>query len=51
VGLALAVALRRAGISVRIVDEAAQRSTTSKAVGLQYRVFDYRLAVASARLQ
>jgi 2-polyprenyl-6-methoxyphenol hydroxylase-like FAD-dependent oxidoreductase len=38
VGLALAVALRRAGISVRIVDEAAQRSTTSKGVGLQYRV-------------
>jgi 4,5-epoxidase len=38
VGLALAIALRRAGIAVRIVDKAAQRSTTSKAVGLQYRV-------------
>lgn len=38
VGLALAVALRRAGINVRIVDKAAQRSTTSKALGLQYRV-------------
>ena len=38
VGLALALALTRAGIAVRIVDKAAQRSTTSKAIGLQYRV-------------
>ena len=38
VGLALALALTRAGVAVRIIDKAAQRSTTSKALGLQYRV-------------
>jgi len=38
VGLALALALTRAGIGVRIVDKASQRSSTSKAIGLQYRV-------------
>jgi 4,5-epoxidase len=38
VGLALALALTRAGIAVRIVDKAARPSTTSKAIGLQYRV-------------
>jgi 2-polyprenyl-6-methoxyphenol hydroxylase-like FAD-dependent oxidoreductase len=38
VGLALALALSRAGVAVRIVDKAAHRSTTSKAIGLQYRV-------------
>jgi 2-polyprenyl-6-methoxyphenol hydroxylase-like FAD-dependent oxidoreductase len=37
-GLALAAQLLRAGVHVRIIDKKAGRSTTSKAIGLQYRV-------------
>ena len=38
VGLALACQLRRLGLSVRILDKKPGPSTTSKAIGLQYRV-------------
>ena len=37
-GLTLACQLRRLGVDVRIVDRNAAPSTTSKAIGLQYRV-------------
>src|SRR5262245_32109753 len=37
-GLALAYQLRRLGVSYRIVDKSNAPSTTSKAIGLQYRV-------------
>lgn len=37
-GLALACLLRQLGISVRIIDKKLGPSTTSKAIGLQYRV-------------
>ncbi len=37
-GLTLACQLRRLGVAVRIVDQNAAPSTTSKAIGLQYRV-------------
>lgn len=37
-GLALACHLRRLGVAVRIVDQKPGPSTTSKAIGLQYRV-------------
>jgi 2-polyprenyl-6-methoxyphenol hydroxylase-like FAD-dependent oxidoreductase len=37
-GLALACHLLRLGVHVRVVDKAAGRSVTSKAIGLQYRV-------------
>src|SRR5215217_6621670 len=37
-GLALAYQLRRLGVSFRIVEKNATPSTTSKAIGLQYRV-------------
>src|SRR3954468_8184551 len=37
-GLALANQLRRLGVSFRIIEKNATPSTTSKAIGLQYRV-------------
>src|SRR2546421_296820 len=37
-GLALALQLRRMGVSFRIIDKNPAPSTTSKALGLQYRV-------------
>nr|MDQ2998050.1 FAD-dependent oxidoreductase [Chloroflexota bacterium] len=37
-GLALAYQLRRMGVSFRIIEKNATPSTTSKAIGLQYRV-------------
>lgn len=37
-GLTLAYALRRLGVSFRIVDKSPEPSTSSKAIGLQYRV-------------
>ncbi|MGH8883690.1 MAG: FAD-dependent monooxygenase [Egibacteraceae bacterium] len=37
-GLALACQLRRLGVAVRIVDQNPAPSSTSKAIGLQYRV-------------
>ncbi len=37
-GLSLAARLLRAGVRVRIIDKKPGRSTTSKAIGLQYRV-------------
>jgi 2-polyprenyl-6-methoxyphenol hydroxylase-like FAD-dependent oxidoreductase len=37
-GLTVACQLRRLGVSVRIIDKKAGFSTTSKAIGLQYRV-------------
>ncbi|MDP9479272.1 MAG: FAD-dependent monooxygenase [Actinomycetota bacterium] len=37
-GLTLAYSLRRLGVSFRIVDKSPEPSTTSKAIGLQYRV-------------
>ncbi len=37
-GLTLACQLRRLGVDLRIVDKNPGPSTTSKAIGLQYRV-------------
>ena len=37
-GLTLALALRRLGVACRIIDKSDAASTTSKAIGLQYRV-------------
>ncbi len=37
-GLTLAILLARAGVSCRVIDRASGPSTTSKAIGLQYRV-------------
>lgn len=37
-GLAVACHMRRLGIDVRIIDKKPGPSTTSKAIGLQYRV-------------
>ncbi len=47
-GLTLACHLRHLGVRVRIIDQKAGFSTTSKAIGLQYRVSDILACMAVA---